>query len=133
MSVWLDSVQERKTYLIILWRELVEARLHNTIPIGVLDERHDVHTERDHDGKDLSVVPRIRLRISWVSFLRNLGAETAYLTRVREAINHLLHGSRPLHVQRDDEVVHDGLANRVSLLVRRAFKELLAEVIPERI
>jgi hypothetical protein len=37
-----------------------------------------------------------------------------------------------VHVERDgDEVVGDGLADEVSLLVRRELEELLAEVVTE--
>ncbi len=41
------------TYLVVLGYKLVEALLDNVVPVQVLDERHNMHSERIDDGRDL--------------------------------------------------------------------------------
>ena len=51
-----------------------------------------------------------------------------------QKVDHLLNSSRSVHVKRNvDEILSNGLANEVALLVRRILEKLLAEVIPERV
>lgn len=55
-----------------------------------------------------------------------------HLARGRQEVDHLLHGARAVHVERDgDEVGRDRLADGVALLVGRVLEELLAEVVAE--
>ena len=49
------------THLVILRRQLVQTFLDDVVPIQILDEDHDVHTERDNDRMNLSVVSSISL------------------------------------------------------------------------
>jgi len=62
-----------------------------------------------------------------------LGPEenTCLSTRGQE-IDHLLHCARAVHVQRDvDQVLRDGLADDVPLLVRGVLEKLLTQVVAE--
>ncbi|SRR6266702_887565 len=56
-----DPTSERVTNLIILWRQFVQALLNDMIPIQVLDEHHNVQTERDNDRVNLAMVSMISL------------------------------------------------------------------------
>ena len=56
------------------------------------------------------------------------------LTAGAEEVDHLLHRARAVHVERDvDEILRDGLADKVALLVRAVLEELLAQVVAEGI
>jgi hypothetical protein len=56
------------------------------------------------------------------------------LATSRQIVDHLLNGTRAVHVEGDvDQVGRDGLADEVALLIRRELKELLAEVVAERV
>ena len=53
-----------------------------------------------------------------------------HLSSSRQEVDHLLHRSRAMHVQRDgDEILCDSLANQIALFVRRVLEHLLAEVV----
>ena len=94
--------------LIVLRCELVQALLDDVVTVEVLNEDDDVQAERDNDGVDLA-------------------------TR-REEVNHLLDSARAVHVERDvDEVLGDGLADEVALLVGTELEKLLTQVVAEGI
>jgi hypothetical protein len=64
----------------------------------------------------------------------NIGSDFTCLLARGQEVNHLLHRSRPVHVQRDGyQVLRDRFTDDVALFVRRELKELLAKVIPKRI
>ena len=94
--------------MVILRRKLVQALLDDVVTVEVLNEDDDVQAERDNDGVDLA-------------------------TR-REEVNHLLDSARAVHVERDvDEVLGDGLADEVALLVGTELEKLLTQVVAEGI
>ena len=45
----------KRTYLVILRRELVEALLDDVVPVEILDEHNDVQAQRQDDGVDLNI------------------------------------------------------------------------------
>ena len=45
--------RKRSTHLVVLGGKLVEALLNDMIPVQVLDECHDMKTERDDNGMNL--------------------------------------------------------------------------------
>lgn len=93
--------------LVVLGDQPVQALLNDVIAVQVLDQADDVQAQGQDDRPDL------------------LGP-----SRVGQEVNHLLNGSRAVHVERDaDEVIGDGFANNVSLFVGRVFEELLTEVV----
>ena len=93
-----------QTYLIILWRELVQALLNDVVAVQVLDENDDVQTERHDDRVDLAAG--------------------------RQEINHLLHSTRAMHVQGDvHEILSNRLADKVPLFIRGVLQQLLTEVV----
>jgi hypothetical protein len=47
--------------LVILRRQFVQALLDDMIPIQILDEHHNVQTERDNDRVNLAMVSMISL------------------------------------------------------------------------
>jgi hypothetical protein len=49
------------TYLIILRSQLIETLLNNMIPVQILDQNHNMQTERDDNRVDLSIVSKISL------------------------------------------------------------------------
>ena len=56
----------------------------------------------------------------------------AHLTGRRQEVDHLLHRARAVHVERDvDEVLRDGLADEVALLVGAELEKLLTQVVAE--
>ena len=51
-----------------------------------------------------------------------------------EEVNHLLNGTRAVHVERDvDQILSDGLADDIALLIGGELEQLLAEIVTERI
>jgi hypothetical protein len=56
----------------------------------------------------------------------------SHLSASGQEINHLLHGTGSMHVQRDvDQIRGDGIADEVALFIRRIFQQLLAKVVAE--
>ena len=110
VSGYLDAVGSDGVIdeLVILGRELVQALLDNVVTVEVLDENNNVQAESDDDGVDLAAR--------------------------REEVDHLLDGARAVHVEGDvDEVLGDGLADEVTLLVGAELEELLTQVVAEGI
>lgn len=95
--------------LIVFRDQPVQALLNDVVAVQVLDQADDVQTQGQDDRPDL------------------FGP-----SRVGQEVDHLLDGSRAVHVERNaDEVVGDGFANDVSLFVGRVFEQLLTEVVAE--
>jgi hypothetical protein len=81
------------------------------VTVEILDESDNVHRQGVDQGSDL------------------LG-----LSRGSEEIDHLLHGSGSVHVERDtNKVVGNRLDDGHSLLVGRVLEQFLAQVVAERI
>jgi len=58
----------------------------------------------------------------------------AYLSLSRQEVNHLLNCAGTVHVEGDvDQVLGNGLANNITLVIRRILQEFLAEIVAERI
>jgi hypothetical protein len=51
----------KRTNLIILWRQFVQALLYNVVTVEVLDENNHVKAKRDDNGMNLSIVSMVRL------------------------------------------------------------------------
>lgn len=95
--------------LVIFRDQPVQALLNDVVAVQVLDQADDVQTQGQDDRPDL------------------LGP-----SRVGQEVDHLLDGSRAVHVERDaDKIVGDGFADDVSLFIGRVFEQLLAEVVAE--
>lgn len=130
-------------YLIVIRGELVEALLYNVVPIEILDQRHDVQAEGDDNSMDLSIVSKISLlffydnaqrRARLVSAVLRVSRRDTRLPLRRQKVDHLLHRTGAVHVQRDCyEVRRDRLANDVALLIGRILEQLLAEIVAEGI
>lgn len=60
--------------------------------------------------------------------------ETTHLTLGRKEVDHLLNCTSTVHVERNvDQVLRNGLAYNIALLVRGELKQLLTEVVAERV
>jgi hypothetical protein len=99
------------------------------ISVEILDEHYNMKAERKNDGMNLSVVSMISLR-STVSLEDENPLKATCLASSGQEINHFLYCARTVHVQRNvDEILSDGLANDVSLIVCGELEELLAQVV----
>lgn len=104
-----SSLSFHHAHLVILRDQPVQTLLDDMVAVQILDQADNVQTQSQDDRPDL------------------FGP-----SRVGQEINHLLDGSCAVHVERDaDEVVGDGFADDVSLLIGRVLEKLLAEVVAE--
>lgn len=100
--------------LVVIRGQLVQTLLDNMIPIEVLDQNDDVKAKCDDDGVDLGGTMRVTLSPG------------------SQEINHLLDSPSPMHVQRDvDQIRGNGIANEVTLFIRRVLQQLLAKIVAE--
>jgi hypothetical protein len=101
------------------------------VSVEVLDEHHNMEAERKNNRMNLSVVSMISLR-STVSLEDENPLEATCLASGGQEINHLLYSSRTVHVQRDgNEILSDGFADNVALIVRGKLEEFLAQIVAE--
>lgn len=108
MSSNLDTVRSNGIVdeLVVFWCKLIKALLNDVVAVEVLDEYDDVQAERDDDGVDLP-------------------------TR-REEVDHLLHGTCAVHVEGDiNQILGNGLADDVALLIGAELQKLLTQVVAE--
>lgn len=81
------------------------------VTVQILDERHNIHTQRIDQRSDLLRLPRLR-----------------------QEIHHLLNCPRAMHIQADpNKVVRDRMDNSTSLIFGTILKQLLAEVVAKRV
>ena len=101
-SIW-SFKQDVTTNLIVLGRELVQTFLYYMVAVEVLNEDDDVQTECDDDRMDLAIVSVISL-CSNPPCKRQRGYEQwrrTCLPPSRKEVDHLLNGTRAMHVQGD--------------------------------
>lgn len=106
--------------------------MDHMITVEILDKNDDMQTESDNDRVDLDIGVAVSLPrpVNWIK--KNSEANNTNLSTSRQEIDHLLHCTGAVHVQGDvDQVLSDGLADEVPLLVRGVLEELLAEVVAE--
>lgn len=102
--------------LVVFRHKPVETFLNDVVPVKIFDKSHDVKRQSSNDRNNLIIIPGVGL---------TLGGQE---------INHLLNGSSSVHVQRDgDEVSCHGFTYEIPLLICGVFKQLLAQIIAERI
>jgi hypothetical protein len=120
-------------HLVILRCEFVETFLYDVVSVEVLDKHYNMEAERKNNRMNLSVVSMISLR-STVSLEDKNPLEATCLASGGQEINHLLYSPRTMHVQRDgNEILSDGFADNVALIVRRELEEFLAQIVAERV
>jgi len=101
------------------------------VSVEVLDEHYNMKAERKNNRMNLSVVSMISL-CSTVSLEDKNPLKATCLASGRQEVNHLLHGPRTVHVQRNgNEILSNRLADNVPLVVRGKLEEFLAQVVPE--
>jgi hypothetical protein len=123
-------VQHRHTPHLVIFRcKLVETFLNNVISVEILDEHYNMKAECKNNRMNLSVVSMISLR-STVSLEDKNPLKATCLASGGQEINHFLCCARTVHVQRNvNEILSDGLANDVSLIICGELEELLAQIV----
>jgi hypothetical protein len=103
-----DSIVDE---LIVVCNELVQAFLDNVVTVEIFDESDDVHRQGVDQGPDL-----------------------LWLSGRSEEIDHLLHSSSSVHVERNtNEVISNRFDDGRSLFVGRVFEQFLTQVVAEGI
>lgn len=104
---------------------MVEALLYDVITVQILDETDNVRGQRQFDGLDLIAInPRVAIG----------GISATNLLTSRNELDHLLQGTSTVLVQRDLDHVRSGIVDEdCALLIIAVFKQLLAEIVTERI
>ena len=99
------------------------------VSVEVFNQNDDVKAERDDDGVDLGGAMGIGLTTRLVSRrIRFTGRSD--LSASGQEVNHLLNGTGSMHVQRYiDQIRGNGIADEVSLFIRRILQQLLAKII----
>lgn len=101
------------------------------VSVEVLDEHYNMKAERKNNRMNLSVVSMISL-CSTVSLEDENPLKATCLASGGQEVNHLLHSPRTMHVQRDsNEILSNGFANNVTLVIRGELEKFLAQVVAE--
>ena len=104
------------------------------VAVQVLDKHNNMQAKSHNDRVNLDIgvavsLPQPRQLIKTVSITPKTN-----LSASRQKVDHLLHRSGTMHVERDvDKVLSDRLADEVPLLIRGVLEELLAEIVAEGI